>query len=85
MLRKAIISSILFEDSNSTTNRGITTLFRIKVKLETDPIPSIQAANDCEEITTLPDSEEAKVISREVVSNVNLIPHSDFTQKLPYK
>ena len=53
MLRKATISSILFEDSNSTVKRGIATLFCIQVKLETDPISSIQAANDSEEITTL--------------------------------
>ena len=54
-------------------------LFRIKVKLETDPISSTEAANDREEIATLPDSQEAKVRSREVISDVNLISHSDFT------
>ena len=85
MLRKAIIASIHSEDSNYTVKRGIAAVFRIRVKLETDPIPSIQAANDREEITTLLDSEEGKVRSREVIFNVNLISHSDFTQKLPYK
>ena len=85
MLKKAIVSSIHFEDSNSTVKRAIATLFRIQLKLETDPIPSIQAANDCEEVTFLPDSEEGKVRSREVISNINLISHSDLTQKLPYK
>ena len=85
MLRKAIISSIHFEDANSRVNRGIATLFRIKRILETDPIPSIQPANNREEITTLPDSKEGKLRSKEAIFNVNLISHSDFTQKLTYK
>ena len=55
MLRKAIISRIHFEDSNSTVKSGIATLFRIQVKLETDPIPNIEAVSDHEETTTLPD------------------------------
>ena len=61
MLRKAIVSCIDFEDPNSTIKRGIATIFRSEVKQETDPIPSIQTANDLEEITTLADSEEGKV------------------------
>ena len=85
MLKKAIISSIQSEDSNSTVKMGIAALFRIKEKLEPDPIPIIQAAKDREEITTLADSEERTVRSREVVSNVNLISYSDFTQELPCK
>ena len=85
MLRKAIISSSNFEDSNSTIQRGIAPLFHIKVKLIADPNPSIEVAEDCEEIVTLSHSEEGNVRSREIISNVNLISHSDFAQKLPYK
>ena len=83
MLRTAIVSSIHFGDSNSTVKRDTAALYGIQVKLETDPIPSIEAANDCEEITTLLDSKEGKVRSKEVIYNVNLISHSGFARNCP--
>jgi len=51
-------------------------------KVETDFNPSIEVANDHAEVTNLPDSEESKVRSRDVINNANLILHFDCTEKI---
>ena len=53
-------SSIRFEDSTLKAKRDIAASLLIKVKLETDAIPSIEEANNHEEINTLPHRDEGK-------------------------